>query len=60
MIDPEELDDVLRGHGVDVGTSPDGYRELRNAEDLPTGLIHIAVDTGRDLADVLDSGDSES
>jgi len=60
VIAPEELDDALREHGVEIGTSPDGYRELRNAADLPTGLIHMAVDTGQDPADVLDSGDSET
>lgn len=62
VIAPEDLDDALREHGVKVGTSPDGYRELRNAQDLPTGLIHIAIDTGRDPADVLDgdSGDGEN
>jgi hypothetical protein len=57
VIAPEELDDALREHGVEIGTSPDGYRELRNAADLPTGLIHLAVDTERDPADVLDDGD---
>lgn len=57
VIAPEDLDDALREHGVEIRTSPDGYRELRNAADLPTGLIHMAVDTGQDPADVLDSGD---
>jgi hypothetical protein len=57
VIAPEDLDDALREHGVEIGTSPDGYRELRNAADLPTALIHMAVDTGQDPGDVLNSGD---
>ncbi len=60
VIAPEALDDALREHGIEIGTSPDGYQELRNAEDLPTALIHMAVDTQQDPADVLDSEDTET
>ena len=64
VIAPEDLDDALREHGIEIGTSPDGYRELRGeaAAYLPTALVHMAVDTQRDPAAVLsdDSADSAS
>lgn len=60
VIAPGTLDDALRKHGVEVGTSPDGYRELRNAEALSTVLIHVAVDSQQDPSDVLDSEDTET